>query len=193
MRNTRLTRSALAVVVAASLASFATGCANSAAGLDGNIGAGGSATLAVSPGRPADFTGFLVNHTGSVVILKSARLLPLKGFRAPQLIHEAIEPRKIFATSDSDWPPTEPKLPLKDFAEYRIPPGRRINILYSVVARKVGEYADTGIEVTMLVDGRSATVDVISFAGTCILQVLGNRSCPESFINRLQKAAGQSP
>jgi hypothetical protein len=193
MRNARLARSALAVVIAAGLAGAATGCANSASGLDGNIGAGGSATLAVSPGRPADFTGFLVNHTGSVVILKSARLLPLKGFRTPQLIHEAIETGKSFATSDSDWPPTEPKLPLKDFAEYRISPGRRVNILYSVVARKVGQYAATGIKVTVLVDGRSTTVDVISFAGICIFEVLGNRSCPESFNNRIQKAASQSP
>jgi hypothetical protein len=189
MRNTRLARSALAVVVAASLASFSTACASPASGLDGNIGAGGSATLAVTPGRPADFTGFLVNNTGRVVILKSARLLPLKGFLAPQLIHEAIEPGKSFATSDPGWPPTGPKLRLKDFAGYRISPGRRVNILYSVVAAKVGEYADTGIEVSVLVDGRTATVDVISFAGTCIFEVLGNRSCPESFINRIQKVA----
>src|ERR1700722_863761 len=192
MRNTRLTRSALAAVIAVGLAGFATACANPASGLDGNIGAGGSANLPVTPGRPADFTGFLVNNTGQIVILKSARLLPLKGFRAPQLIHEAIEAGKGFATSDRDWPPTGPKLPLKDFAEYRIPPGRRVNILFSVVARKVGEYAAAGIEVTVLVAGRTATVDVVSFAGTCVVKVVKN-NCSESFNNRLQKAASQSP
>ena len=56
--------------------------------------------------------------------------------------------------------PAGPKLPLKIFADIG---SGWVEILYSVVARELGEYADTGLNITVLVDGRAATVDVISF------------------------------
>lgn len=121
--------------------------------------------------------------------LQSATLLPLQGFRAPRLIHEAIEVGKDFASSARDWPPTNPRFPLKDFAGYRVPPGRRINILYSIVARKLGGYADSGIKVTVQFNGSQATVDVISIAATCIVRAIGH-DCPSSFYKRIQKAPG---
>jgi hypothetical protein len=162
-------------------------CSSPASGLIGNIAEGTSAGLGTTPGRPADFTGYLVNHTGQVVILASARLLPLKGFRAPRLIHEAAYTGRTVATSAFDWPPTGLRLSLKKFGGYRVRPGRRIMILYSVVARRLGGYADAGLRVNVLVNGSPEVVDVISFAGTCIVKSL-KHDCPDSFYNRVQHA-----
>jgi hypothetical protein len=186
-----MVRSGLAVIAAVSLAGLVNACASQVSGLIGNIGAGSSAGSPTTPGRPEDYTGFLVNHTGQVVILKSAELLPVEGFRAPALIHEAVETGRVFATSDRDWPPTDPKLPLRNFAGYRLEPGRELKILYAVVGQRLGEYADGGLRVTVMVNGSAATVDVISYAGTCIVDMLGH-DCPESFYNRVQKAADRS-
>lgn len=188
MPNLHLARSGLAVLLAASLTGL-TACSNPVSGLVGNIAEGTSAGLGTTPGRPADFTGYLVNHTGQVVILESARLLPLKGFRPPRLIHQAAYTGRTAATSARDWPPTGLRLPLKRFAGYRIRPGRRIMILYSVVAHRLGEYADAGLRVTVMVNGSKGVVDVISFAGTCITKSL-NHDCPDSFYNRVQHAPG---
>jgi hypothetical protein len=174
-------------LLAVSLTGLAAACASPASGLIGNIAEGTSAGLGTTPGRPADYTGYLENHTGRVVILKSARLLPLKGFRAPRLIHQAVYAGRLSATSDFDWPPTKPPLPITNFAGFRIRPGRRIMILYSVVARRLGEYADAGLTVTVLVNGSRAVVDVISFAGTCIIKSL-KHDCPDSFYSRVQNA-----
>lgn len=184
-------RPGLAVIAAVSLAGLVSACSSQVSGLVGNIGAGTSAGSSVTPGRPEDYTGFLANHTGQVVILKSAELLSAEGFRAPRLIHEAVETGRVFATSDRDWPPTEPRLPLRTFAGYRIEPGREVKILYSVVGRKLGEYADAGLRVTVIVAGSRAMVDVISFAGTCVVSVLVH-DCPESFYNRVEKAADRN-
>ena len=188
MRNPHLARSGLAVLLAVSLSGLAA-CSNPVSGLIGNIAEGTSAGLGTTPGRPADFTGYLVNHTGQVVILESARLLPLKGFHAPRLIHEAAYTGRPIATSAYDWPPRGLRLSLKKFAGYRIQPGRRIMILYSVIAHRLGEYADAGLRVTVLVNGSRGAVDVISFAGTCIVKSL-KHDCPDSFYNRVQDAPG---
>ncbi len=187
MHNARLVRSALVAVLVASLVALATSCAGSGSGLVGNIGAGAWAGVPTTPGRPADYTGFLANNSGHVIILRSATLLPLKGFRAPKLIHEAIEVGKNFASSARDWPPTNPRFPLKNFAGYHVLPGRRVNILYSIVARKLGGYADAGIEVTVQANGSPVTVDIISVAATCIVEAIGH-DCPDSFYKRIQKA-----
>lgn len=176
------------MILAFGLAGVATACTHGISGLDGTIGAGSSGGSATTPGRPEDYTGFLANHTGQVVILKSAQLLPLKGFRTPRLIHEAIEPGLAYAIADRDWPPDEPRLVLASFAGYRIKPGRQVKILYSVVGSRLGEYADAGIRVTVLVNGTQGTVDVISHAGTCVVAALGH-DCPDSFYSRVLHAA----
>ncbi|MGO9161494.1 MAG: hypothetical protein ACLP7J_12400 [Streptosporangiaceae bacterium] len=143
------------------------------------------------PGEPADYTGFLINHTGQVVTLKSARLLPLRGFRPPRLVHLAIEPGKDFAAADSGWPPsTEGRDHIQPFAGARIPSGnKRVNILYAVAATKLGDYGDAGIRVTVLAGGTLATVDVLSVAGTCVVPSR-KITCPVSFQNRITNAAG---
>jgi hypothetical protein len=187
MRKSHLARSGLAVLLAVSLAGLAAACASPFSGLVGNAAEGTSAGLGTTPGRPADYTGYLENHTGHVVILKSARLLPLKGFHAPRLVHEAVYTGRRVATSAFDWPPTGLRLSLKSFAGYRIRPGGRIMILYSVIAHRLGEYADAGLTVTVLVNGSQAVVDVISFAGTCVIRSL-KHDCPDSFYNRVQDA-----
>jgi hypothetical protein len=188
VRDGNLVRSGLAVIAAVSLAGLASACSNQISGLVGNIGAGSSAGSPTTPGRPEDYTGFLANHTGQVVILKSAELLPVQGFRAPTLIHEAVETGRVFATSDRDWPPTDPQLPLRKFDGYRIKPGREVKILYSVAGQRLGEYADAGLRVTVVVNGSRDTVDVLSYAGTCIVSALGH-DCSDSFYNRVEKAA----
>lgn len=174
-------------VSAVGLAMLATACTSGVPGLDGTIADGTSAGLGTTPGRPADFTAYLANHTGHVVILKSARLLPLKGFRMPRLIHVAAYTGRVTATSDRDWPPTKPKLPLMNFSGYHIRPGHEIKILYAVVARKLGGYADAGLKVTVEVNGSQATVGVSSVAGTCIIKSL-NHDCPDSFYNSVDDA-----
>lgn len=191
MRDRNMVRPGLAVIAAVSLAGLVSACSGQISGLVGNIGAGSSAGSPTTPGRPEDYTGFLANHTGRVVILKSAELLPAEGFRAPRLVHEAIEMGRVFATSDRDWPPTDPKLPLRNFTGYRIEPGREVKILYSVVGQKLGEYADAGLRVTVEVDGGRGTVDIISYAGTCIVSVLGH-DCPEAFYNRVERVADRN-
>jgi hypothetical protein len=186
MPSLRLARSGPAVLLAVILAGLAA-CSNPVSGLIGNVAEGTSAGLGTTPGRPADYTGYLENRTGHDVILKSARLLPLKGFRAPRLIHEAVYSGRTVATSAFDWPPKGLRLSLKRFAGYRIRPGRRIMILYSVVAHRLGVYADAGLKVTVLVNGSQGVVDVISFAGTCVIRSL-NHDCPDSFYRRVQDA-----
>ena len=187
MRSPRAAQSALAAVTAASLAVLAAACSGQAAGLVGTIAEGTSAGAPTTPDRPADYTAYLANHTDHVVVLKSAQLLPLKGFRSPRLVHEAVETGRTVASSDRDWPPTGPRLSLTDFAGYRVQPGREVRILYSVMAHRLGEYADAGIKVTALVNGGWATVDVISFAGTCIVRAIG-RNCPGTFYQRVHDA-----
>ncbi len=120
--------------------------------------------------------------------MESATLLPLKGFPAARLVHEAVEPRLRYATSDRDWPPDEPKFRLWKFLGYQVQPGHRVNILFSVAARKLGNYAADGFTLTVLISGRRATVDIISIAETCIYKI-ENRSCPDSFIERLENAS----
>ena len=187
MRISRHVWSGFAALTVAGLAGLAA-CGDPASGLDGAIGYRCSAGVTTTPGNPADYTGFLANHTGQVVILKSATLLPLKDFRAPRLVHLAIEPTRGFLANDIGWPPqNSAHLHLAPFAGAHVWRGRRVQILYSVAAGKVGEYGDAGIRVTVLVGGTLATVDVLSAAGTCVRRSL-SINCPDSFYNRIDTA-----
>lgn len=156
-------------------------------GLVGNLGQGSSAGDNVLAGEPADFTGFLENHTGYAITLETAQLLPLPDFRSPRLAHFAVETGPQFAAADRDWPPAGPGYRLRPFAGARVAAGQRVNILYSVTARAPGNYADAGIRVAVLVDGSPVSVDVLSAAATCVVPSL-RVECPMSFRTRLQNA-----
>jgi hypothetical protein len=140
-------------------------------------------------GEPADYTGFLANHTGQVIVLKSARLLPLRGFAVPRLAHVAIENGRDFAAAAIDWPPSDGDYHLRAFAGMRVAPGQRVKILYSVTAVRLGQYGDAGIQVTVQAGGDSGSADVQSVAGTCVVPSRATE-CPASFQRRIGKAAG---
>jgi hypothetical protein len=185
MRNPHVIQSGLAAILTVGLAGLVGACSNPLSGLDGTIGEGSSAGVSQVPGRVADYTGWLANHTGQVVILKSAQLLPLKGFHTPRLVHYAAYTGLIALSSWRNWPPAGAKISLQKFSGYRVRPGRRIMILYGVVAYKLGEYADAGLKVSVLVNGNLGTVDVISPAGTCVVKN-PDLNCPNSFYNHVQ-------
>ena len=95
-------------------------------------------------------------------------------------------------SSANGWPPhIEFRTTLKKFAGYRLLPGHEVLILYSVIAHRLGEYADAGLRVTVDVDGSQDTVDVVSYAGTCIVRIYGH-DCPESFYNHLLDIAASN-
>jgi hypothetical protein len=185
VRATRLRSAAAAVLAAAALASCSS---DPAAGLNGTIGAGTSAGVDTLSGLPADYTGFLGNHSGHAVVLRSATLWPLKGFRAPRLVHLAVETGLIYISSGNGWPPQRYRHPMARFAGYHLRTGHRAQILYSVVASEPGQYADEGIRVTLLVAGSTVTVNVISPAATCVVRSWQGR-CPRSFDNKVFNAA----
>jgi hypothetical protein len=180
-------RLGFAVLAAAVLVGL-TGCGGSASGLDGSIDLGTSAGVNVLPGVAADYTGFLANHTSQVVVLKSARLLTLKGFVRPRLAHLAIETGRLFDASGRGWPPRGPSPHLAVFNGARVWRHRRVQILYAVVAPRLGQYGDAGIQVTVLVGGTPVTVNVLSAAGTCIVKSL-NFDCSNAFYNRVQNVS----
>lgn len=188
MRKPGVILAGLAVLVAAGLTWVALALsspADPAAGLDGKIGIGSGGGNLTTPGVPADYTGYLGNHTGQVVILKSATLLPLAGFKAPRLVHLAVEPGRDVVAADRGWPPDSGQ-GIAPFAAHRVLSGHRVQILYSVEASRPGEYADAGIRVTVLVSGVAVTVDVVSPAPTCVRPTLNvKHDCPQSFYNRV--------
>ncbi len=188
MAKARLIRSGLTMLVVAGLTMVA-GCGNGLSKeLDGSIDLGTSAGLTTVPGKIADYTGFLANHSRQVVILKSARLLTLRGFRSPRLVRVGIEPNRAFIASGLDWPPDHYGEPVLSLSGFRLRPGRRAQILYGVVAPRVAEYGDAGVQVTMTVAGTTVTVIVLSAAATCVKHSL-DINCPNSFFNRIQNAA----
>ncbi len=110
----------------------------------------------------------------------------------PALVHLGLEPGKDFIADDVGWPPSgDKKGQVLPFAGARIASGGpRVNILYSVAAPRIGDYADAGIRVSVLVGGSPATVDVLSAAGTCVVSKKNqDLMCPQSFQNRLQQAS----
>ncbi len=185
--STRLFRSGLSVLFAAGLAAVA-GCGSAASGLDGSIDLGSWAGVVILPGKIADYTGFLGNYSGQAVVLESARLLTLKGFRAPRLVRVGIEPYRGFIASDRDWPPDNYPHPVLSLAGFRLHTGRRAQILYGVVTPRTGEYGDAGIQVTVVVGGATVTVNVLSAAGTCVRHSL-SVDCPNSFYNRISNVS----
>lgn len=176
---------ALALVVAV-LASLA-GCAgSSSSGLIGDQAARDLAGEAVTVGQIADYTAFVVNHTGHAATLESARLVSLAGFPAPrQAPGLAIEAGRLIAFSATGWPPAGGDFGLRPFRGYVVPPGARAQILYSVFSDVPGDFVAKGIEVTTRVAGATRTVLSLSGALTCVYRVRP-RPCPDAYINRVQ-------
>ncbi len=191
MSPARCIWSGLAASVIVGLSGLAA-CGSPPSGLDGSIGKGTSAGTLTTPGVVADYTGFLANHTGRVVTLQSARLLPLTGYRTPRLVRLAVEQGHDFVASWRGWPPHGHGLHLAPFAGYRVWRGHRVQILYGVVAAKPGRYADAGIRVTVLVGGSLVSVNVLSYAGTCVKRVL-KVDCPDSFYKGIENASIADP
>ncbi len=135
MRSSRAVRSGAGGNIAASLAMLTTACAGQSAGLVGTIAEGTSAGAPATPGRPADYTAYLADHTGHAVMLKSAQLIPLKGFRAPGWCMRRSRPVARSRRRIETGRPQGQALPLAAFAGYRIPAGREVRIVYSVIAR----------------------------------------------------------
>jgi hypothetical protein len=177
-------------IIAAGLSGAAglAGCGSAASGLDGGLNLGNSSGVTTVPGKPADYTGFLANHGGRVVILKSARLLSLKGFRPPRLVRVGIETSRAIVADGLGWPPGGYDHRLASFGGYQVLAGRRAQILYGVVAPSTGEYGDAGIQLTVVAGGSTVTVNVLSAAGTCVKRSL-DINCPDRFYNRIQNVS----
>ena len=189
MRSRRLVRFGPACLLAAACAGLAAACGSSITGLVGNLNHGNSAGISVLAGEPADYTGFLENRTGQVIVLESARLLPLPGFATPRLVHVTIEAGRDFAVAARDWPPSGGDYHLHPFVGTRVASGGRVRILYSVLATELGEYGDAGIRVTIRASGDTGSVTVQSVAGTCVVPS-SDAECTASFQQRIAKAAG---
>jgi len=121
-------------------------------------------------------------------VLKSARLLTLTGFRPPKLIGVIIETGRGFIADALGWPPHTRHIDYAPFANYYVWRGRKVQIAYGVVAPKIGEYGDSGIQITALVGGTQVTVNALGAAGTCVESSL-RTDCPESFYNHIQQAS----
>lgn len=126
--------------------------------------------------QPADFSAFLLNSSGRTVVLRSARLVPLHGFRAPRLAYVAIEMGKDFVASDRGYlRPGRPgsRIPIAAFAGHRIANRSRATILYGVVATRQGNYAADGLRVEVSSGGSVGSVFVSGRSAFCVVPHLG--------------------
>jgi hypothetical protein len=161
-------------------------------GLDGNVDRGNAAGINVTVGQPADFTGFIVNHSGRTITLRSATLLAVKGQPAPELVHLAVELGHGYALNGRGWPADEDgSVRTAPFVGHQVRNGERVSILYSVVTHHLGVYADAGVRVTVTSGRSTAHVNVSSAAATCVVRSLKS-DCP-SWVSPWIENAGQHP
>lgn len=165
-----------------------TACGGSGAPLrlDGKATARNLGGGPVVVGQPADYTAVLVNRSAVPVTLRSATLLSLDRLPAPTLRHLAVESGRLIAFMAAGWPPSGGNYALQPFAGYEVRPGRRVQILYSVVGSKPQNYADRGIRVVVGDGSRTTSVDLLSAAATCVSARAGLR-CPAAFVARVQR------
>jgi len=86
------------------------------------------------------------------------------------------------------WPPRGYPHRLGSFAGWHVRLIKRVQIVYAVVAGRLGEYGDAGIQVRVTVGGTPVTVNVLSSAGTCITRSL-NKDCPEAFYKHISNVS----
>jgi hypothetical protein len=168
-----------------------TACGGGGGSLNGNLAARNVGGAPARVGQPADYTVFVVNNTSQSVTLRSATLLPLRGFTAPRLAHVAVEAGRQIAYAVLDWPPGR-GFDLRPFAGYVVHPGKRVQIMYSIVAGSPGDYVAKGVRVTASQGGDLLSVDALGASLTCVSAARHPHPCPGSTINRVQTAVERS-
>lgn len=187
-RTRRIGRSKLSwarlVVIACSTAIAATGCASTIVGLNGTLGAGVAGAVQVLPGQAGTTTVWIVNHSGSRVIFRSARLMRLPGYRLPRFAGAWLEPTPRIVGVGRGWPPQSTSAgrvveyqgaPVTRFAGFVLEPGQTTRVLYGMVDEHLGHYAARGIVVTVsAARGQTATVDALGAGAICVVKSLKN-------------------
>jgi hypothetical protein len=190
-------RGARLVLVPCVCAVTLAGCGST--GLVGNLNAGSlSGVSHVRPGETVDSVGWLANRSGRPVTLKSATILPLKGFHAPQLVGVAVERRgrtlhgAMVGGEAIGWPNrTQHVVPLSG---YRLPAhgswDRNVAlVVFALAARRPGRYALAGVSVTVVENGSVVTAPAIGPVAFCVSTHRPPVSCPASFTNRAFRAS----
>ena len=184
------------VVLAAGVCTLAlVGCGSP--GLIGNLNAGTlSGMLHVLPGETVDSVAQLENRSGRTVTLRSATILPLKGFRAPRFVAVAVEHhglRGVMTGGEvTGWP--NRSLHVVGLSGYRLPSrgssDRNVAfVVFAVAARKPGRYALAGVNVTVVENGSAVTAQAIGPVDFCVSTHHPPVSCPSSFTNRAFNAS----
>jgi hypothetical protein len=186
--RSKLSRAGL-VVFACSTAIASTGCDSTIAGLNGNTGAGIAGAVQVLPGEAGTTTVWIVNHSGSRVIFRSARLMRLPGYRLPRFAGVWLEPTPRIVGVGRGTPSRSTSagrvvkyygIPVTRFAGFVLQPGQTTRVLYGMVAEHLGHYAARGIVVTVsAARGQTATVDALGAGAICVVKSLKNQC--ESF------------
>lgn len=181
---------AIGCLVAVGLAvGLALGLSGGTYGLDGYPGAVVTAGAGTKLGVPLDYTAFLANHGDQTAVLESATLIPLPGIPAPRLAHLAIEAGLMFACCDIGWPPQGGGYHLRPLRGWRIRPGHRAQILYSVLSSRPGDYAAWGVRVRVRVAGTTITVPAWSAGVACWSATRKYPMCRKAFSNRVENLA----
>jgi hypothetical protein len=170
------------LAVAFATAVGAVGCGSTLSGLNGTLGTGVFGAVQVLAGQPGTTTVWIVNHSGSRVILRSARLMSMRGYHLPDLAGVWLEPTPVIVGVGRGWPPRATSLgrvvvyqgaPVTRFAGFVLKPGETTRVLYGMVAKRLGHYAARGIVVTVsAARGQTATVDALGAGAICVVQTL---------------------
>jgi hypothetical protein len=141
---------------------------------------GGQANFSVgggldSPGQSADFTAFVFNHVHRPVTLVSAKLIPIPGHPAGQLIHEAVALHHDGIAAADGWPPG---IPIAPFKGARLPYGQS-NIIFGFEGTRVGRnYMAAGLRITYRYHGKLYTTSAWSAAVACVTRDLNESMAP---------------
>ena len=190
-------RVARVVFVAGACTLALVGCGST--GLVGNLNAGTLSGMShVLPGETVDSVAQLENRSGNTVTLRSATILPLKGFRAPRLVAVAVERRGrtlhgvMVGGEVTGWPNSN--LHVVRLSGYRLPSRgsweRNVAfVVFAVAARRPGRYALAGVNVTVVENGSAVTAQAIGPVDFCVSTHQPPVSCPASFTHRAFRAS----
>jgi hypothetical protein len=147
----------------------------------------------VVPGETVDSVAQLENRSGHPVTLRSATILPLKGFHPPRLVGVAVERRGrtlrgvMTGGAVTGWP--NRSLHVGRLSGYRLPSHgswhrNEAFVVFVVAARKPGRYALAGVNVTVIENGSKVTARAIGPVAFCVSTRHPPASCPASFTKR---------